>query len=337
MRPRLSLAAALLVALLSPAPRAQAPAAFPALPENADRGTFNPECVERAGTRVCRQFIAGEGDDQHLDFIVTRDGRETARWTEGDAPGRFTFAAFDAGGTLLVANFEDMSNGLGVRYWTVYVVPPGARTPTYRFAVRDFGDRGGSFAAWRGRPVVWATDWLGGTDPSGRRGSGLYFVGRPFVIGTDGLEPATGVPLRARRYLDSFADQRGEGDTADPRAWLFDRRAEVRTVDLALAGCRRATDRAAVRTVAEEQGTWSPYLVLTLADGRRLSYGRTDGGGDDPAPITHLGSRGRLFPQAYRPSDLPARLTGRTVRVETCTDTTDPADAYVRTRVLWLE
>ncbi len=325
----------LLLALLLLAPlgaRAQAPVGFPVVPERADYNSTAPECTTRAGTRVCRQFTADADGDGRLDFAVTRGGREVARWTAQNRPGTFSFAAFDAAGTLLVADFEDMSNGLGVRYWTVYVLPPGAATPAYDFGVAEFGARGGSFAAWRGRPVVWATEWMDGLDPTGRRGGGLYFTGRPFVIGAAGLEPATGVPLRARRYLNSFQDERGRSETTEPRRWLFDRRAEVRRADVAFDGCTRTETRGTVRTVAEAQGTWGPYLVLTMADGARYTYSRSDGDDGTPA-ITNLGTEGRLFPRAYHPADLAARLTGREVRIETCAP---PGADYVRTRVLWL-
>lgn len=297
-------------------------------PEPDPRESTRPVlCAERAGIRVCRSAT----DDGEFSFVAEGGGRLAASW-RADGGLHTGFRVFDGdldgdGGTeLLVANLDGVSNGLGVAYWTVYVLPADALVPAYRFRSEEFGAGGGSFETWRGRPVVWATQWRGGPDPSGRRGDGLYLVGRPFVLGADGLEPATALPVRARRLLDSF-----ERDDRGPVAWLSDRRAETRGTDPAVDGCRRTVERGTVRTAEDTVGDGATrYLLVTLDTGRRLSYGRV-GGGDEPAEITYLGADGRLFPPGYRPSDLPYWLTGRAVRVETC------ADDDVRTRVLWLD
>ena len=325
---------ALLAALLLAAPfavRAQAPVPFP---DPTPTDTSGAElCTSHAGTTVCRQRDA-EGEES---YVVRRDG-SAARWPVPlTSFADYTFAAFRLDdGTLLVANCDATSNGIGISLWTVYVLPSGATAPAYQFASEEFGLNGESFGTWRGRPVVWATEWINGLDPSGRRGGGLYFVGRPFVVGPGGLEPATGVSLRARRYLNSFAEQRGQTASATPRAWLMDRRAETRRTDPALAGCRSTTERGTVTAIERATGDYSiSYLVITLDGGQRFSYGRW-GGGESGAPheLAHLGTGGRLLPTGYQLASPERQLSGRPVRVETCGGL--QAD-YDTARVLWLE
>ena len=258
-------------------------------------------CVDLESTQVCRA-VDDEGDGL---IEVEGAGFGGASW-RASAPGvvddlrAFRVALGDGRTALAVAVLEGISNGLGVATWSVHVVPEGAAQPAYGFIARDFDPAGGSFAAWDGRPVVWATEWMEAEDRSGRRGPGMYLVGRPFFVGAEGLAPAPDLPIRARRLLREFRQERG-----GPVGWLSSRAAETRRQDPARPG---SPGDDAGRITAVRPGP----------DGFRVTW--TDGEAErafvvDPwsppadAEVARLGDRatGRLYPLAYRPADLEGR------------------------------
>lgn len=290
LRP-LALALVPLAAVAQPVVSFSAPEAVSEIPPRV--------CVDLESTRVCRT-VDGEGDGR---VEVEGAGFGGAAW-RASAPGAvddlraFRVDLGDGRTALAVAVLEGVSNGLGVATWSVHVVPEGASRPAYGFVARDFDPAGGSFAAWTGRPVVWATEWLEAEDP--RRGPGSYLVGRPFVVGAERLVPAADLPIRARRLLREFRQERG-----GPVGWLSSRAAETRRRDPARPG---APGGDAGQIVSVRPGP----------DGFRVTW--TDGATEralvvDPwsppvdAEAARLGDRatGRLYPLAYRPADLDGR------------------------------
>ncbi|WP_143537557.1 hypothetical protein [Rubrivirga marina] len=258
-------------------------------------------CVDLESTQVCRTV----DDDGEGVIEVEGAGFGGALW-RASAPGivddvrAFRVVWGDGRSALAVAVLEGVSNGLGVATWSVHVVPEGADQPAYGFIARDFDPEGGSFATWGGEPVVWATEWMEAEDPAGRRGTGMYLVGRPFFIGADGLAPAADLPIRARRLLAEFRTEPG-----GPVGWLSSRAAETRRQDPARSG---APGGDAGRITSVRPGP----------DGFRVTW--TDGATErafvvDPwsppadAEAARLGDRatGRLYPLAYRPADLDGR------------------------------
>ncbi|MEL6444513.1 MAG: hypothetical protein AAF089_13915 [Bacteroidota bacterium] len=208
MRRRLLLLGLLAVALPT---AAQVP--FGAVSSNTTHALGLPRCTsqttERATTEVCLGFDA----DEALVVTVERDTVETARWAYLGAPSLLDLRAFvlpstDTTEAVLAATLDAVSNGMGVSYWTATVLRDGV--PAYRFRVEEFGEAGSSFVAADNELAIWATEWVGGPDPTGERGEGLYFTGRPFAVTPDGLMPRSDLDLRARRFLESFVrDDRG--------------------------------------------------------------------------------------------------------------------------------
>ncbi|HIG73503.1 MAG TPA: hypothetical protein EYQ24_02660 [Bacteroidetes bacterium] len=312
----------LALALLAASASAQPLTVFPE-----PAGDRAESCTALDEVRVCRVESVGEAS-----LVVSREGDEVARWAAPSHAQAGEFAAFagdldrDGGRDLIVASLTAVSNGLGVAYWRVEVVPDGASAPAYAFQAEDFGPRGTSFGQHRGRLILWATDWTESDDPSGRRASGMYLVGRPFALTSAGLAPAPGLPIRARRLLHSF----DRSDPAGPVGWLSDRRAESRREDPAFGGCRQRGEIVTVRSVREatdEDGG----RFLSIDVGRELAYLRT-GYVPDAEDITHLGDAesGRIYPAAYAPPALADALTGRDLTLTTCAE-----DDGVRARVLW--
>lgn len=320
------LAAALSVALLAaPVLRAQAVVPFSAPVLGPDR-SLPSACVERGDERVCRITVADDGAGA---VVVTRGGRETARW-RAPVPGLYQdVRAFRIGRTLVVGVLDAVSNGLGVSTWTLHVLFPDARQPAYSFTVEELGVAGGSFSARHGRTVVWATEWIGMPDPAGRRVPGTYVVGRPFYIEAEGLVPANDLPIRARRLLAGFEREFVAG-VGEPRDWLTHRRAETLRMDPALVGPARTT-RGQVTSAVWDASEFDEALVVTIL---------TDAGGtprlrsgyDASLPtLRYVGAdaTGRLWPLDYRPADVSAWLVGRRFHFESRGDT--------RSGVLWRE
>ncbi|MEM8600191.1 MAG: hypothetical protein AAGF99_09750 [Bacteroidota bacterium] len=301
-----------------------------------------PRCTtqttEHATTELCLGFDA----DESLVVTVERGTVETARWAYLGAPSLLDLRAFmlpqangpeaDTMETVLVATLDGVSNGVGVSYWTATVLRDGV--PAYRFRVEEFGETGGSFIVAEGELVLWATEWVGGPDPTGERGEGLYFTGRPFAVTPDGLVPRTDLDLRARRFLESFVrDERG------PVAWLLDERAETRAEDPALTGCTSTSEVVTLADIAAATDEWrQPFtragLDVAEADSvqvEALAVGLptyTEAG----IGVPYVGdvATDRLFAPGYVP-DLAAHLD-QPLRLETC-----EADGLVKTRVLWVE
>ena len=216
-------------------------------------------CVDLESTRVCRTADAEGGGRVEVEGA----GWDGAAWAAPALGAASDVRAFrvplgDGRRVLVVAVLEAVSNGLGVATWRMAVVPEGADAPAYTFVARDVGPEGGSFATWRGRPVVWATEWLGADDPSGRRGPGTYFVGRPFVLRAEGLEAATALPIRARRLLRPFRHEPG-----GPVGWLSSRAAQTWRGDPAGVEAPRGPAGRIVTTADADDG----YLVTWTRGG----------------------------------------------------------------------
>lgn len=256
-------------------------------------------CVERAAERVCWQSVGEDGDGR----IEARRNDGTVRWDTEPLGAQSGLRAFRVrlgeGMGLVVALRTAVSNGIGVETWTLVVLPDDASAPTVRFEARDIGADGAPLATWRGETVYWATDWQDADDPSGRRGNGFTFVGRPFVLGHDGLVPVTTLPIRSRRMLYDFRQEPG-----GPVAWLADRRAETRRRDPFWDG-RPSGERGEIVEAGEGDAYAYPLAVRVGGQRRTVEVGGLEG--------VRLGdaATGRLFPAVYRPAD----LVGRRVRV----------------------
>ncbi|WP_439815176.1 hypothetical protein [Zavarzinia sp. CC-PAN008] len=148
-----------------------------------------------------------------LDWASQAQGLQVLR---GDIDGT-------AGDEVAVALHVGTSNGLGVRYWSIYLFDGDLGRLRTSWSTSEFGP--GSFAqAADGKGCeILATEFSDGSDPE--RGGGTYFQGRFYRLAGDGLAPIAGRPVIQRRLLSSFEKERmaaSEGDAglAQPALWL---------------------------------------------------------------------------------------------------------------------
>ena len=336
--PRLTL----LVFLLAPLTLQAQPSVTAWAPLGDDTDWSRVNCLTRLAERVCRQ---PNEDSPGFTFTLSQDAREVARW-ESDGWLHTGFRVFsldrDEEGAspehVVVANLGGVSNGLGVAYWTLYVLAEAPEGPALRSSipVQEFGPDGGSFDVDDDGLVLWATEWLQGPDPSGRRTDGLYFVGRPFRFEDGRPVPAADLPVRARRFLDSFADERAREDPATPAAWLSHPSTETRLADPLLGG-EEPLFSGIVEAVAPQEaefGAVNWQLRLRPDDGAAVVYTYAFGyseGIERPFTVFGDAASGRLYPPGYLAADPAAWLTGRRVRAASYAGGSEPRV------VLWLE
>lgn len=165
------------------------------------------------------------------DFLFERNGKVEGKWSGAGSIYASTEGFqvlkgdLDGNGTpeLIVAELESVSNGLGVRTSGIFIFPDeakgGFRKP-FHISVYEFG-RNGTFVRDGEENLILACDWQDLT-VDGKRGSGMYLIGRFFRFRNGGLVPALDKPILARRLLNSFADERAKTeDSPDaPLSWL---------------------------------------------------------------------------------------------------------------------
>jgi len=279
-----------------------------------------PRCTEafEDGTRACRQIVPAPDDEGW----VERPGGTVARWAAAGIAYQslgFDLVRVDLGGDgtpeLVLAHHESEGNGLGVRWWTLYVVDgqhPDAAPLS--FASAEHGDD--AFVRTPRGIRLLAGTWEDGRDP--RRGAGLYFTGRLYRYdgATGTLVPDAAAPAYRRRYLNSFAAQRGRSYEAEERTgqrgvpgqtpwrWLQHRGTLRLRTDPRLPTTRRLGAPEAVQ-----------FLGLVAHEGL-LGYAYRHAGSDAPSFTGPLLTRGgRLLPDGYVPrggwpeGGVPARLT----------------------------
>lgn len=222
MRPAL-FATAAAVLLAAPAfgqTRAAVPVVRYRLAETDTTWVTQTRCTDpfSDGTRACRRLVVHDGDGEDVPqdsarfWIEGRNGRPFARWAAAGTFYQslgFDLVRLDLNGDgqveHVVAHHVSEGNGLGVRYWTVYVVDDRQTGTPLTLGTMEHGDDAFVFTprGWR----LLAGAWEDGIDP--RRGPGLYFTGRLYRYADGALVPDEAQPVRRRRYLNSFAAERG--------------------------------------------------------------------------------------------------------------------------------
>lgn len=124
---------------------------------------------------------------------------------------------------LVVVDFDGQSNGMGISFYTINIFPDfqtkGFQKPI-SFGTQEFGANGTFvYDAKANETLILITDFNGLENISQKEGT--YFVGRFFRYQNGMLKPATDRPIYARRYLNSFEDERYRTEKNPLRPWLW--------------------------------------------------------------------------------------------------------------------
>src|ERR1044071_4606297 len=183
--------------------------------------------------RICK--LLSEDKDT---FLVQRDGKSVGTWPGNTFLGEthdFEVLTGDLDNDrkpeLIVANHDSTSNGIAVDFWTIFIFPDPEFhnfTAPLSFSVEEYGSFG-TFVTSGGRVNILTTTWVYNEDPKHRRGWGMYLVGQWWRYQSGELRPVFERPIIARRFLNSFAGERGETVNFDrvPFQWLSHRSTEA--------------------------------------------------------------------------------------------------------------
>jgi hypothetical protein len=283
-------------------------------------GCVRARCVALPdGRRVC----ACTGDTTIV-MRVDRDGETQHEW-----PADYSMAGSeeslrvltgdldeDGRAELVVSEWMDMSNGLGVRYYrlSIFSGADGGRPPV-RVDLEDFDPEGSFTRPAGGGPCrLLATQWMELRDD--RRGEGMYFTGQWMRYRGDRLEMDMARPVVVRRLLNSFRRDLPRA----PLSSFQDRRAEVWSQPLAILPPLAQTRTGSIMRVRD--GTVD--VALTPHDVQVFEYvGARELYSDQLGALVRTvlvdGATGRPWPRGYTPAPdwlQRAPVTIRTYRDE---------------------
>ena len=257
--------------------------------------------------------------------IVTRvdeGGRTAHEWpanySHAGSPGSLRAMHGDLDGDgkaeLIVSEWMDMSNGLGIRFYRLSIFDGAhpARAPL-RVNVDDFTPEGSFVRPARGGPCrLIATRWTELRDP--RRGEGMYFTGQWMRYRDGRLEHDPDRPLVVRRLLNSFRPWQVPGG---PLAHFRDRRAQAWSGVPAILPPLAETRTGTILLVKED----TVDVAITPHQTEIYPWVGTTDSDAEGNTVTRLlvdGATGRAWPRGYHPADARwlqlAPVTVRTYR-----------------------
>lgn len=211
---------------------------------------------------------------------------------------------------LIVSEWMDMSNGLGIRFYrlSIFSGADPARPPL-RVNVDDFDPRG-SFVRPADGGTCWllATRWTELRDP--RRGDGMYFTGQWMRYRDGRLEQDLQRRIVVRRLLNSFRrDVPGA-----PLAHLTDRRAQAWYGPLAVLPPLSGTRTGSIMRVKGDSVdvAITPHEIVAFGHVGSLGYGDDDG--NTVSALLVDGPTGRPWPRGYNPAPDWLQLAPVTIR-----------------------
>src|ERR1044072_1236711 len=264
--------------------------------------------------RICK--LLSEDKDPFLD---QRDGKSVGTWAGNTFLGETSdFEVLtgdldnDRKPELIVANHDSTSNGIAVDFWTIFIFPDPEFhnfTAPLSFSVEEYGSFG-TFVTSGGRVNILTTTWVYNEDPKHRRGWGMYLVGQWWRYQSGELRPVFERPIIARRFLNSFAGERGETVNFDriPFQWL--RHTATDSVNTEFSTKRSVTSKPGViEAVARDKES---SRIVFKPDGEQAVTFVYSGTYNDNG-LEYLGSSatGRVYPKNYLPSKPEAWLTNR--------------------------
>ena len=253
------------------------------------------------GRRVCTCT-----EDRGGTIRVEEDGRTVHAWPADysltGTPNSLRAMRGDLDGDgrpeLIVSEWMDMSNGLGIRYYRLSIFD-GANParPPLRVNVHDF-EPDGSFArpAGGGPCRLLATQWRELRDP--RRGEGMYFTGQWMRYRGGRLEHDPQRPMVVRRLLNSFRPWEVPGG---PLAHFRDPRAEAWSGIPAILPPLAQTRTGTIMRVKSDtvDVAITPHQVEVFPYVGAFPYGDDDG--NVVSTLLVDGATGRPWPRAYNP------------------------------------
>jgi hypothetical protein len=278
-------------------------------------GCVRSMCVATPdGRRVC----SCTGDTTVVMRVIS-DGRTQHEWPAdyslagSEQSLRVMTGDLDADGKpeLIVSEWMDMSNGLGIRFYrlSIFSGADPARTPL-RVNVDDFDPAGSFVRSARGGPCwLIATRWTELRDA--RRGEGMYFTGQWMRYRDGRLEQDLQRPVVVRRLLNSFRPWDVPGG---PFAHFRDPRAEAWRGSLAILPPLATTRTGSVMRVKADtvDVALTPHNVEVFTYVGSLGYGDDDG--NTVSSLLVDGATGRPWPRGYNPAPDWLQLAPVTIR-----------------------
>lgn len=300
-------------------------------------GYHKAHCVSLAQRiRICK----GLSDSENA-LVLEKDGTRVGTWPGSTFLGETSDfevlqGDLDADGQreLIVANSDGTSNGMGVNFWTISIFSAGDVSnfrPPLTFSVEEYGSSG-TFVSNGRRVQILTTKWLWAKDPKRRRGDGLYLVGQWWRYRRGELVPSTNRTILARRYLESFAVERGRTSNSPtiPFKWLTGPKAETFPADPTLA-LKKSAIEGVITNVSSETTDQRNIIGIEFKpdNGAPLSfiYPQDDSDENGLAGIGDSSSN-RVYPDGYLPT-----LPDRWIKDRRATLVTYGENAR---RILWL-
>lgn len=274
----------------------------PASVEGYDKG----HCIALPkNVRICK-LLADDKDT----FLVQKDGKSVGTWPGTASLGETSdFEVLtgdldnDRKPELIVANHDGTSNGIGVDYWTIFIFPDPEFhnfTAPLTFSVEEYGSFG-TFVTSGGRVNILTTTWVYNEDPKHRRGEGMYLVGQWWRYDAGELRPLLERPIITRRFLFSFARERGETVNFErvPFQWLSHPSTE--SVNTGFITKRSKTSKSGViESVTREKES----IRIVFKPDSEQSVTFVYPGDYEDNQLEYLGNAatGRVYPKNYLPS-----------------------------------
>ena len=303
--------------------------------------------------QICKCVVEETTKTDFDSFIIYNGKSKIARWPAGafmgdDSNYEVMAYDFDNDGVneIVVSNWVGTSNGMGVNYWEIFIARMKSMDSSpLTFSVEDYGK--GTFIKTplkKDSCGIMTTSWDWAKSPQGK--DVLYFVGRFFRYSDGALAPAPDAPILSRRYLDSFAKERGKSLTENsqgaPLSWLNTSKTEERQIDPYF-------DNSTIKPASSIDGTVSSIKIQTdtksyeqtslleITNNGKSQVYKLSGPlkyDDKSNWIDRIGSESaeKLYPAGYEPENMTAWLANKNVRISTYRDNNN-----IIHNVLWIK
>ncbi len=308
-------------------------------------------CVTWAGgLRVCK---VKEPDARDGKFIVQKSGKTWGSWEAQISVYSDTKSYevmeidLDGNGTneIIVAEFTAQSNGIGFKYYTLFILPDPRTNgfhPPLSFQVEDYGAYGNFVKEINSKEtLILVTNWES-REVSGKEDSyAMYLTGRWFRYRNGKLQPAFDKPILSRRLLKAFEQARANTleDNVHPYSWLNHPKTEKLKTDPLAEGVEVSAQNGVIEKFAriekkrgedDDRVTVLQQIVVRFDSGQTKTFlihpdGDEETKGKDVLEITHIGFLPARFslPAGVSIFSIYEKLEGKQVRLVTYKGTSD--------------